>query len=216
MNEIKLQNTLLTTIFKNRDDGIIKDLWVSLHTADPGELGNQSTNEVNYTSYKRVLIASSGEGWCIKDGYAYPTDPIVFQRGTGGSGTATHFGIGTSWAGAGELLYVGTITPNIPCGYSFTPQLTSSMIKTTIVKEKKMFAPGWGTFILMLEIGEELKDDEGFWYTLRLIKGNHMGPSMLLNTFYGFETAEEAERDAAIWIGSFALSIQQKVGEETF
>ena len=32
-------------------------LYVSLHTADPGEAGSQTTNEANYTSYARVAVA---------------------------------------------------------------------------------------------------------------------------------------------------------------
>jgi hypothetical protein len=38
-------------------------LYVSLHTADPGAGGDQTTNECAYTSYARVAVARSNAGW---------------------------------------------------------------------------------------------------------------------------------------------------------
>jgi len=38
-------------------------LYLSLHTADPGEAGTQSTSEVAYTGYARVAVARSGAGF---------------------------------------------------------------------------------------------------------------------------------------------------------
>jgi hypothetical protein len=51
---------------------------------------------------------------------------VSFPAGTGGSGTASYFGIGTAASGAGALLYSGTVTPNIVCGNGVTPQLTTA------------------------------------------------------------------------------------------
>jgi hypothetical protein len=39
------------------------DLYLALHTADPGEAGNQTTSEATYTSYARVTVARSGAGF---------------------------------------------------------------------------------------------------------------------------------------------------------
>jgi len=101
-------------------------LYVSLHTSDPGEAGDQTTNEIGYTSYARVAVARSGSGWTRTGSTINPTSAITFPTGTGGSGTATHFGVGTASSGAGKLLYYGAITPNIVCGDGVTPQLTTS------------------------------------------------------------------------------------------
>lgn len=101
-------------------------LYVSLHTSDPGEAGDQSTNETTYTSYVRVPVARSGSGWTITANSASPTSAITFAAGTGGSGTVTHFGVGTDSAGAGTLLYSGTVSPNITVGSGVTPQLTTA------------------------------------------------------------------------------------------
>lgn len=101
-------------------------LYVSLHTADPGEAGDQTTNEIAYTSYARVAVARSGAGWTVTANSVSPAADITFPAGTGGSGTATHWGVGTASAGAGVLLYSGTISPNIVCGNGITPVLDSA------------------------------------------------------------------------------------------
>ena len=132
------ENSLLLLIFNNTDFALIGDaaglqnsatagsLYVSLHTADPGEAGDQSTNEIAYTSYARVAVARPGAGWTATRNAVSPAATISFPAGTGGSGTATHFGVGTSSSGAGVLLYKGAISPTIVCGNGITPQLTTA------------------------------------------------------------------------------------------
>ncbi len=101
-------------------------LFASLHTADPGEAGTQLTSEIAYTSYARVAVARSAGGWTVTGNSVVPVAAITFPAGSGGSGTATHFGIGTLTSGAGLLLYKGAITPTIVCGSGVTPQLTTA------------------------------------------------------------------------------------------
>jgi hypothetical protein len=102
------------------------NLYASLHTADPGEAGDQTTSECAYTSYARVAVARTSGGWTVTNNSVSPAATISFPAGTGGSGTATHFGIGTASSGAGVLLYKGTVTPNIVTGNGVTPQLTTA------------------------------------------------------------------------------------------
>lgn len=104
------------------------NLYLSLHTADPGEAGDQTTSEVTYTSYARVAVARTGAVWTVTTGSAVlASPPAVFPAGTGGSGTATHFGLGTTSAGAGVLLYKGAITPNIVTGDGVTPRISPTI-----------------------------------------------------------------------------------------
>jgi hypothetical protein len=133
---------LLELIFKNTNFALVGDatglrgsstagsLYVSLHTADPGEAGDQTTNEIAYTSYARVTVARSGAGFVVTGNSVSPAATVSFPAGTGGSGTATHFGIGTASSGAGVLLYKGTVTPNITCGNGITPSLTTASTVT--------------------------------------------------------------------------------------
>lgn len=105
-------------------------LYLSLHTADPGETGDQTTSEIAYTSYARVAVARSGAGWTITANAAALVADASFPAGTGGSGTATHFGIGTASSGAGKLLYKGALSPTIVCGSGVTPKITAGTLVT--------------------------------------------------------------------------------------
>lgn len=118
--------TAIANIADNASASPLTNLYVSLHTADPGEAGDQTTNEIAYTSYARVAVARTSGGWTVTNNSVSPASEISFPAGTGGSGTATHFGVGTASTGTGKLLYSGTVTPNIVCGNGITPKLTTS------------------------------------------------------------------------------------------
>lgn len=104
--------------------------YFSLHTSDPGEAGDQTTNEIAYTDYARVAVARSAAGWTVTNDAVATDADVTFPTGAGGSGTATHFGIGTASSGAGVLLYKGTISPNIVCGSGITPKLLAGTVVT--------------------------------------------------------------------------------------
>lgn len=83
----------------------LTNLYLSLHSADPGEAGNQSTNEVTYTGYARVALARSAAAWAISGNVVNPVANIDFPEVTAGTGSATHVAIGTAASGAGKILY---------------------------------------------------------------------------------------------------------------
>ncbi len=105
-------------------------LFFSLHTGDPGEAGDQTTSEVTYTSYARVAVARSAAGFTVSGNAVAVDADVSFPAGTGGSGTATHWGLGTLTSGAGVLLYKGSISPTIVCGNGVTPRLTAGTVVT--------------------------------------------------------------------------------------
>lgn len=136
-----LEAALLDLIFKatpisnladNAASSPLTNLYISLHTADPGEAGDQTTSEVAYTSYARVAVARSGSGFTRSNSSISPANAISFPACTGGSATATHFGIGTASSGAGVLYYKGAITPNIVISSGVTPSLTTA---TTVTED---------------------------------------------------------------------------------
>lgn len=106
-------------------------LTVALHTADPGEGGNQSTNEIAYTGYARVSVIRTAAGWVVTGNSVSPAAHIDFGLMTAGAGgTVTHASIGT---GVGNKLdYSGPVTPNIVVANGVTPRLTSG---STIVED---------------------------------------------------------------------------------
>jgi hypothetical protein len=108
------------------------NLYVSLHTGDPGEAGNQSTSETTYTGYARVAVARTSGGWTVTGDSVSPAANIDFGAWTAGAGTLTFFGIGVAASGAGVLLYSGAISPTIVLGAGVVPRLTTA---TTVTED---------------------------------------------------------------------------------
>lgn len=91
--------------------GTAGNLFISLHSADPGEAGDQSTNELSYTGYGRVAVGRSGSNWTVASGTVDNDNTITFGEKTdAGMVTATHFGIGVAVSGSTKLLYSGAVT----------------------------------------------------------------------------------------------------------
>lgn len=118
--------TAIANIADNAASSPLTNLYVSLHTADPGETGDQTTSETAYTSYARVAVARSGSGWTVTANSVSPVANIDFPACTGGTSTITHFGVGTASSSTGKLLYKGTVTPNISVSTGVTPRLTTA------------------------------------------------------------------------------------------
>ena len=118
--------TAIANIADNAASSPLTNLYVSLHTSDPGEAGDQTTNETNYTSYARVAVARSGSGWTVTNNSVSPAAEISFPACTGGTATITHFAVGTAASSTGKLLYSGTVSPNISVSSGVTPKLTTS------------------------------------------------------------------------------------------
>jgi hypothetical protein len=118
--------TAIANMADNAASSPLTNLQVALHTADPGDSGSQTTSEIAYTSYARVAVARTTGGWTVTGNSVSPVADITFPAGTGGSGTATHWSVGTASSGAGKILYKGAISPTIVCGNGITPRLTTA------------------------------------------------------------------------------------------
>lgn len=137
------ENDLLQLVFNNVDIALIGDaaglqnsatagsLYVSLHTADPGEAGNQTTNETAYTNYARVAVARSGAGWTVSGNTVSNAALVQFaQCGVTGA-TLTHFGVGTDSSGTGKLLYSGALTSSLAVSSGIQPQFAAGDLDIT-------------------------------------------------------------------------------------
>ena len=124
--------TGIPNLADNASASPLTNLYIALHTADPGEAGGQSTSEVAYTGYGRVAIARTNAGWVVTGNSVSPAAAIEFGEMTAGApGVATHMTVGTASSGAGKVLYRGTITPNIPYSVGTVPRLR----QTTVITE---------------------------------------------------------------------------------
>lgn len=122
--------TLFANVAINATSSPITNIFAALHTADPGTAGDQTTSEITYTSYARVSVARTSGGWTVTTNSVSPVAAITFPAGTGGSGTATFFSLGTLTSGAGVRLYSGTVTPSIITGNGITPSLSTASTVT--------------------------------------------------------------------------------------
>lgn len=118
--------TAIANVADNAATAPLTNLQYSLHTADPGEAGDQTTSEATYTGYARVAVARTSGGHTVTNNSVSPAANIDFPAGTGGSGTVTHFAVGSAASGTGKILFSGTVTPNIVTGSGVTPRLTTA------------------------------------------------------------------------------------------
>lgn len=137
------ETALLALLFNNTDFAGIGDagglqnsaaagsLYVSLHTSDPGEAGDQTTNETAFTNYARVAVARSGAGWTVSGNSATNAAQITFPQCGASGATITHVGIGTDSSGAGVLLYSGALNSSLAVALNITPLFAASGLTVT-------------------------------------------------------------------------------------
>lgn len=119
--------TAIANIADNAASSPITAIYVSLHTADPGEAGNQTTSEISYTGYARIGVNRNGGGWTVTNNSVSPVANIEFGEMTAGAGgTVTYVGFGTASSGTGKLLFSGTVSPNISVVNGVIPRLTTA------------------------------------------------------------------------------------------
>lgn len=135
------ENDLLKLIFNatpianladNAAASPLTQLFLSLHTADPGEAGTEATNEISYTGYARVGVNRNSGGFVVTGSSVALAANVDFGACTAGSGTATHFAVGVAVSGATKVLYKGAISPTIAVAAGVTPRLTTG---TTITED---------------------------------------------------------------------------------
>ena len=69
------------------------DLYVSLHTGDPGLTGDQTANEVAYTGYLRVAVPRSAAGWVVSGNQVSNVGSITFPVCSALSAVVTWVGV---------------------------------------------------------------------------------------------------------------------------
>lgn len=163
------ENQLLLLIFNNDAITLIGDaagvlgsaadgsLYVGLHTADPGEGGDQTTSEATYTGYARIAVARTTGGWTVTANAVANAAAITFGKRTDvGSETITHFLVGTDSSGAGKLLYkgsLGTVFQGVGNGLAVGDGITI-IDHTLAVDERVAFYPVGGVAVLPAGITE--------------------------------------------------------------
>lgn len=111
------------------------NLYVALHTADPGETGNQTTSETAYTNYARVAVVRSAVGWTLSG--TAPTQvanaaAVTFPQCGATGATLTHFSIGKSASGTGEIIVSQALTDPLTISNLISPAFAAGTLKATL------------------------------------------------------------------------------------
>lgn len=127
------ETALLSLIFNNsawanignagglQPSSVAGSFYIALHTADPGEAGDQTTNEAAFTGYARVAVARSGAGFTVSGAQVSNAATVQFDECTSGSATVTHFSVGTAASGAGSVVYRGALSASRSISAGITP-----------------------------------------------------------------------------------------------
>lgn len=124
--------TTWNLIAENDSTSPATSLYLSLHTADPGVGGAQTTNETAYTNYARVAVVRTTSGWDAPSSGATANAALVQFAQCGASGaTLTHVAIGTDSSGTGLVLYAGALTSSLAVANGIQPQFAAGALDVT-------------------------------------------------------------------------------------
>lgn len=115
--------TAWADIAENDGSAPLGNLYLSLHTGDPGVGGLQTTNEATYTDYARLAVLRTTAGWTVpSSGQTSNAALAQFIICGGGSNSITHVAIGKADSGAGLVLYSGALSSPRSVSVGIQPQ----------------------------------------------------------------------------------------------
>jgi len=123
--------TAWTGIADNAASAPLTNLYLSLHTADPGTGNSQQTNETGYTNYTRVAVVRTNVGWTVATNTAVNAALVQFPQCGATGATITHVAIGTAATGVGNVLYAGPLNSSLAVASGIQPQFNASALTVT-------------------------------------------------------------------------------------
>lgn len=111
------------------------NLWLALHTADPGETGTATTNEVGtgaWTNYERVTLTRATD-FTVSGDTVSNANLEQFTTSSGGTGaTITHVSIVTSASGAGTIIARAALNTALAVSTGVQPQFNAGALTFTL------------------------------------------------------------------------------------
>lgn len=123
--------TAWANIADNAASAPLTNLYISLHTADPGTGNSQATNETSYTNYTRVAVVRTNVGWTVATNTAVNAALVQFPQCGATGATLTHVAIGTAASGVGNVLYAGPLNSSLAVASGIQPQFNASSLTVT-------------------------------------------------------------------------------------
>lgn len=107
------------------------NLYVSLHTSDPGNSSLQNLYEATYSGYARVSVPRGTSYWTVTGSACTNAASITFPISGGTDNTISHFGVGVSPTGSGLLLYSGSFNTSKTFLTGDTPIIQTNLLLIT-------------------------------------------------------------------------------------
>lgn len=107
------------------------DLWIALHTADPGEAGSAVTSEAAYGSYARVTLTRATD-FTVSGNSVSNANLEQFPQCSSGSETITYASIVTTSSGAGTIVVRAALNTSIPVSTGIQPQFAAGALAFTL------------------------------------------------------------------------------------
>lgn len=134
---MSFSNTAETSVLNQIFKGIAlswnanTDLFISLHTADPGEAGTAVTSEATYGAYARIALNRS-TGLTVAGDQVSNTNLAQFIQCSSGSNVITHACIVDTASGAGVIIVSGALNSSITVSTGIQPQFAANGLVFTI------------------------------------------------------------------------------------
>ncbi len=131
--KLVFNGTPIVNLADNAAVAPLVNLYIALHTADPGEAGNQATSETAYLGYTRIPLIRSTGGWTVTGGTVVNLLKVTFAQCLAGSPTSvlTHCSIGAALSGTGKILYSGPLTTPLTVSPSISPEFAPGTLSAS-------------------------------------------------------------------------------------
>ena len=107
----------MANVADNASVAPLTNLFLALHTANPGAAGNQSTSEATYAGYARQPVLRTSGGFTVAGQSVSLAAAVTFPAApTGATDILTFWSVGTLVSGAGQVFYSGPIGSNLGVG----------------------------------------------------------------------------------------------------
>jgi hypothetical protein len=107
------------------------NLWIALHTADPGEAGTAVTSEATYGGYARLLLTRATD-FTVTGNQLSNTNLEQFAACSSGSNVITYASIVDTSSGAGNILVRALLNSSITVSTGVQPQFSSGALTFTL------------------------------------------------------------------------------------
>lgn len=107
------------------------DLWIALHTADPGEAGTATTSEATYGSYARATLTRATD-FTVSGNSVSNANLEQFATASSGSNVITYASIVDTASGAGTIIVRAALSSSITVSTGVQPQFAIGALSFTL------------------------------------------------------------------------------------